>query len=234
MHLRINQDKARLLGLDSSTLASNLQAMISGSTVAEFREKDKTVGIVFRVDSQNRNGLSQLKNLNVHIGNGKYVPLDQIATISYEAEEGLIWRRDLKPTITVQANTVPGILSNSATKELFDSMKEFRESLPTGYTIELDGPTEMSEKATRWLMQPVPVNDHCDFDSTDVPTGERLQNDPGIVDSTAGHHRRQSGVARHRQTGGVRCSIGFIGIGGHHHAKLSYFDRPSRATYQSR
>ena len=82
MHLRINQDKARLLRLDSSTLASNLQAMISGTTVAEFREKDKTVGIVFRVDSQNRNDLSQLKNLNVHIGNGKYVPLDQIAKIS--------------------------------------------------------------------------------------------------------------------------------------------------------
>ncbi|MHC1758469.1 MAG: efflux RND transporter permease subunit [Negativicutes bacterium] len=157
MHLRINQDKARLLGLDNSTLAGNLQAMISGTTVAEFREKDKTVGIVFRVDSQNRNDLSQLKNLNVHIGNGKYAPLDQIAKISYEAEEGLIWRRDLKPTITVQANTVQGILGNSATKELYDSLKDLRDSLPPGYTIELDGPTEMSEKATRWLLQPVPV-----------------------------------------------------------------------------
>ena len=157
MHLRINQDKARLLRLDSSTLASNLQAMISGTTVAEFREKDKTVGIVFRVDSQNRNDLSQLKNLNVHIGNGKYVPLDQIAQISFEAEEGLIWRRDLKPTITVQANTAQGIMGNSAIRELYDSLKELRDSLPPGYTIELDGPAEMSVKATRWLMQPVPV-----------------------------------------------------------------------------
>ena len=157
LHLRINQDKARLLGMDSATLAGNLQAMISGTTVAEFREKDKTVGIVFRVDSQNRDDLSQIKNLNVHIGNGKYVPLDQIATIRYEAEEGLIWRRDLEPTITVQANTVPGILGNSATKELYDSLKDLRDSLPQGYTIDLDGSTEMSEKATRWLMQPVPV-----------------------------------------------------------------------------
>ena len=157
LHLRINQDKARLLGMDSATLAGNLQAMISGTTVAEFREKDKTVGIVFRVDSQNRDDLSQIKNLNVHIGNGKYVPLDQIATIRYEAEEGLIWRRDLEPTITVQANTVPGILGNSATKELYDSLKDLRDSLPQGYTIDLDGSTERSEKATRWLMQPVPV-----------------------------------------------------------------------------
>jgi multidrug efflux pump subunit AcrB len=157
LHLRISQDKARLLGLDSSTLSGNLQAMISGMTIAEFREKDKTVGIVFRVDSQNRNDLSQIKNLNVHIGNGKYVPLDQIAKISYEAEEGLIWRRDLKPTITVQANTIPGVLGNSATFDLYKNIKDIRDTLPPGYSIELDGPTELSEKATVWLMQPVPV-----------------------------------------------------------------------------
>ncbi len=157
MHLRVNQDKARMLGVDSSTLAGNLQAMISGTTVAEFREKDKTVGIVFRVDSQYRQDLSQVKNLNVHIGNGKYVPLDQIAQISFEAEEGLIWRRDLKPTITVQANTVPGILGNSATLELYENLRDLRDSLPPGYAIELDGSTEMSENATQWLMQPVPV-----------------------------------------------------------------------------
>ena len=157
MHLRINQDKARVLGLDSSTLSGNLQAMISGMTIAEFREKDKTIGIVFRVDSQNRNDLAQIKNLNVHIGNGKYVPLDQIAKISYEAEEGLIWRRDLKPTITIQANTIPGVLGNSATFDLYDKLKDIRDKLPPGYSIELDGPTESSEKAVVWLMQPVPV-----------------------------------------------------------------------------
>ena len=157
MHLRINQDKARVLGLDSATLSGNLQAMISGLTIAEFREKDKTIGIVFRVDSQNRNDLSQIKNLNMHIGNGKYVPLDQIAKISYEAEEGLIWRRDLKPTITLQANTIPGVLGNSATFDLYDKIKDIRDKLPPGYSIELDGPTELSEKATVWLMQPVPV-----------------------------------------------------------------------------
>ena len=112
---------------------------------------------MFRVNSQNRNDLSQIKNLNVHVGNGKYVPLDQIAKISYEAEEGLIWRRDLKPTITLQANTIPGVLGNSATFDLYDKIKDIRNTLPPGYSIELDGPTESSEKATVWLMQPVPV-----------------------------------------------------------------------------
>ncbi|WP_371362432.1 Efflux pump membrane transporter BepE [Sporomusa rhizae] len=157
MHLAIDQDKARMLGLDSQALASGLQALLSGTDITEYREKDKTVSIAFRVDAQNRNDLSRLKDLNIHIGNGKYIPLDQIAKISYDAEEGLIWRRDLKPTITVQANTIEGVLGNDATKAAYDNLKELRASLPPGYSIDIGGPMEMSTKATKWLMQPVPV-----------------------------------------------------------------------------
>ena len=157
MRLMIDQDKARLLGVDSQTLASSIQSLLSGVTIAEFRQKDKTVGIDFRVDAQYRNDLSRVKDLNIHIGNGKYVPLDQIARISYDAEDGLVWRRDLKPTITVQANTVGKVLGNDATSEAYEKLKELRASLPSGYSISIGGPMEMSLKASKWLMQPVPV-----------------------------------------------------------------------------
>lgn len=59
--------------------------------------------VVFRLDQKDRKDLSRMKDLNIQIGNGQFVPLDQIAKICYEAEDGLVWRRDLKPTITVQA-----------------------------------------------------------------------------------------------------------------------------------
>lgn len=157
MHLMIDQDKARFLGVDSQMLASSIQSLLSGVTIAEFRQKDKTVGIDFRFDAQYRNDLSRVKDLNIHIGNGKYVPLEQIARISYDAEDGLVWRRDLKPTITVQANTVGGMLGNDATTEAYENLNELRASLPSGYSIDIGGPMEMSLKATKWLIQPVPV-----------------------------------------------------------------------------
>lgn len=157
VRLAIDQDKARMLGIDSQTLASSLQALLSGSTIADFREKDKTVGIVFRLNPNDRKDLSRLKDLNIHIGNGQFVPLDQIAKISYEAEEGLVWRRDLKPTITVQANTVESVSGNDATHQAYDNLKDLRASLPSGYSIDIGGSTETSIKSTGWLMQPVPV-----------------------------------------------------------------------------
>lgn len=157
MHLTVDQDKARMLGIDSQTLATNLQTQISGADIAEFREKDKTVDIVFRIDSQNRTDLSRIKDLNIHIGNGTFVPLDQIAKISYESEEGLIWRRDLKPTITVQADVVSGITGNDATKQVYESLKDLRGNLPFGYSIDIGGSLERSQISMEFLLQPVPV-----------------------------------------------------------------------------
>lgn len=157
MHLAVDQDKARMLGIDSQTLATNLQTQISGADIAEFREKDKTVDIVFRIDSQNRKDLSRIKDLNIHIGNGTFVPLDQIAKISYESEEGLIWRRDLKPTITVQADVVPEITGNDATKQVYESLKELRDNLPPGYSINIGGSLERSQISMGFLLQPVPA-----------------------------------------------------------------------------
>ena len=140
MHVAIDQDKARMLGIDSRTLSLSLQTLLSGAPIAEFRENDKTVSIVFRVDAKNRADLSKMKDLNIHIGGGRFVPLDQVAKISYDAEEGLIWRRNLKPTITVQANTIPGILGNDATRKAYDNLANIRKSLPPGYSIDIGGP----------------------------------------------------------------------------------------------
>lgn len=146
-----------MLGIDSQTLALDLQTQLSGAAIAEFREKDKTVNIVFRMASQNRQDLAHVKDLPIHIGGGKYVPLDQIAKISYDAEEGLIWRRNLKPTITVQADVVSGMTGNDAAKQEYEKLATLRQSLPPGYSIELGGSLENSKNSSAFMLQPVPV-----------------------------------------------------------------------------
>lgn len=157
VHLQIDQDKARILGVDSQTLASTLQAQLSGVSIAEFREQDKTVSIVFRMDSQNRGDLSAIKDLNIPLSSGQYVPLDQIARISYDSEEGLIWRWDLKPTITVQAEVAQDITGIDATRKVYQELSELRQSLPPGYSIEESGSAETSVTAINNLIKVVPL-----------------------------------------------------------------------------
>ncbi|BBB93351.1 cobalt-zinc-cadmium resistance protein CzcA [Methylomusa anaerophila] len=159
MHLEIDQAKARALGISSQQLSASLQAQLSGATIAEFRERDKTVSMVFRFAEQDRNNPERIKDLNIHIGNGKYVPLDQIATIRYDAEEGLIYRRDLLPMIIVQAelNPASGLTGTDVTTQVYDSLQELSSSLPAGYRIEFDGATENSIKSGKFLAEPIPA-----------------------------------------------------------------------------
>ncbi|MEN6325253.1 MAG: efflux RND transporter permease subunit [Syntrophomonas sp.] len=157
VHLQIDQDKARTLGINTQGLASVLQAQLSGAPMTEFREKDKTVYMVFRVDTQNQTELSNIKNLNVPLGSGKWVALGQVAQISYDAEEGLIGRRDLKPTITAQSEVSSSLTEVEASKKLMVSLESIRSELPYGYKIEVGGNGETSELATGYLMEPVPL-----------------------------------------------------------------------------
>jgi multidrug efflux pump len=157
MHLEIDQDKARMLGINSQQLALILQSQVSGVPVTEFRQKDKTVSVVFRLDEHNRGDLSKIKDLSIPVAGGKFVPLDQIAKISYDAEEGLIWRRSLKPTITIQAETIPGVSGTDTTKQAYAALQKLRNSLPFGYSIDIAGELENMNEALGYLMQPVPM-----------------------------------------------------------------------------
>lgn len=157
IHLEIDQDKARKLGIASQSLALSLQAQLSGSPISEFRENDKTISMLFRFDGENRNDLSRLKDFNIHIGNGKYVPLEQIATIRFDAEDGLIYRYNLKPMIIVQAEIKPEKTGDDVAEQIYNNLAELRDSLPLGYSIEYDGSKESSIKASHFISQPVPL-----------------------------------------------------------------------------
>ena len=156
MRLTLDQDKLRALGVSSQTVAKTLYAEISGATAGEFYIGDRTVNIDFRIAEKERKNLSELKNLPIPLGTGGYVPLSQVAKISFDAEDGLIKRRDLKPTITVQADIFEGT-ANDATKRAFDKTEELRKNLPFGYNIEVGGALENSNDSLGFLMVPIPI-----------------------------------------------------------------------------
>lgn len=158
MYLSVDQDKVRKLGITSQALATALQMQQSGTEITQFRENDKTVGMVLRFAVQDRNNPAYMKDLNIPLGNGQYVPLDQIAKISFATEDGLVYRRDLKPMIWIQAElNSDDATGDDVTTQVYDSLADLRASLPFGYNIEYDGSKESSIKAVGHIMQPVPA-----------------------------------------------------------------------------
>ena len=155
--IHIDPDKVRMLGINSYAVSLHLQSLLSGTKSGEYYEGNQTIPVTFRLSGNENHNLAALSSLPIQTGNGSYVPLSQIATISMSQEEGIIWHRNMMPTISIHANVGPGVLGNAKTKEIYNKLAEYRQDLPTGYTIDLDGSAEKSVTAVQKLLVPMPI-----------------------------------------------------------------------------
>ena len=155
MRLELDQDKLRAMGLSSQNVAQMIYTEITGATAAQFYTGDRTIDIDLRLSRRDTQELSKLKDMPIYLGKG-YVPLSQVAKISFDAEDGLIKRVNLLPTITVQANILQGT-SNDATKKAFDATADLRADLPIGCKIEIGGALEYSQDSLKYLVVPIPA-----------------------------------------------------------------------------
>ena len=147
LRVQIDQDKARALGLSSQTLSRQLQTLISGAVVTEFRDNDRTLEVVARLNGAERTAVSQLENLMVQTSSGRFVPVAQVATVTYAPEESIVWRRNRLPTITVRADAAEGVQASDIALALWPKLQALEKTLPVGYHIALGGSLESSQNA---------------------------------------------------------------------------------------
>ncbi|MET0441186.1 MAG: efflux RND transporter permease subunit [Casimicrobiaceae bacterium] len=157
IHLVIDQNKARLLGVSSQDLAAFLNNSLSGLVVTSFREGDKQIDVVLRGATDERAKMSFLKDLAIPSKNGKAVPITQIAEVKYDLEEGIVWRRNRLPTITVRADVRGDAQGPDVTNRLNPQLDAVRAALPLGYRIEAGGALEDSAKGQRSIAAGVPL-----------------------------------------------------------------------------
>ena len=156
VRVELDDDKLRQMGLTRKTVSSALYAEISGYPVSQYYEGDQAIDIVFRLEPKDHQSISDLGAMSIPTAKGA-VQLSQVAYLSYENEDGMIWRRNLLPTITVNAGIVDGITGNDVTNQIMADAKELRKNLPAGVTIEVGGPSEKSADALRSILGPVPA-----------------------------------------------------------------------------
>ncbi len=159
IHLEYDQHKLHSLQLSAQDISKMVYTEVTGAAAAQFYAGDRTIDIVLKLRDADRTDLSTLKNMPIYTGTG-YVPLEQLADISFTTENGTICREKLMPCVTVQANILSGT-SNDATKKALASVQDIAEQLPPGYRIEAAGSLADSNKSTKYLLGPIPAMLFC-------------------------------------------------------------------------
>ncbi len=156
LKLSLDQDKLRALGVTSQSVAQTVYTEITGAQGAQFYAGDRTIDIDLRLAPEDRQSLERMKELPIYLGQAGYVPLGQIAKLSYDAEESFIKRYNLRPSIIVEADVKSGT-ANDATKKALDACADLTSSLPLGASIQAAGTLNDSDKSTAHLLVPIPA-----------------------------------------------------------------------------
>jgi multidrug efflux pump len=153
----IDQDQARLLGLSTDSVGAVINSAVSGTTVTQVRDDIYLVNVVVRATGEERVSLTTLRSLQIPLASGRTVPLSQLATLSFDQETPLIWRRDRVPTLTVRADVAPGVLPESVAAKLGPGIDELNSRLPPGYQVVAGGTVEESARSQASVFAVVPI-----------------------------------------------------------------------------
>ncbi|HEY0562184.1 MAG TPA: efflux RND transporter permease subunit, partial [Methylophilus sp.] len=125
--------------------------------VTEFREGNERIDLVARGPAFERKKLSSLPDLMINTASGKAVPLAQVATFTSAFEEGVIWRRNRVPSITVRAHLKGNMQAPVVSQQIEEKIAQLKANLPMGITIETGGAVEQSAKGGASVAKGAPL-----------------------------------------------------------------------------
>ncbi|MBF8744086.1 efflux RND transporter permease subunit [Pseudomonas putida] len=157
LRVEIAQDKARQLGLSSEDVANVMNSIVSGVPITQVNDNIYLIDVVARAEDSERGSPDTLQNLQILTPNGTSIPLLSFATVRYELEQPLVWRRDRKPTITIKSSVTGDIQPTDLVAQLKPEIDKFASELPPGYEVATGGTVEESAKAQGPIRKVIPL-----------------------------------------------------------------------------
>ncbi|WP_175916306.1 MULTISPECIES: efflux RND transporter permease subunit [unclassified Burkholderia] len=156
VRFELDQKKARALNVTSQDVSSFLAMTLSGTTVTQYRERDKLIAVDLRAPRPDRVDPAKLAGLAMPTPNGP-VPLGSLGRFTPALEYGVVWERDRQPTITVQSDVRAGAQGIDVTHAIDGKLNALRAQLPVGYQINIGGSVEESAKAQTSINAQMPL-----------------------------------------------------------------------------
>jgi CzcA family heavy metal efflux pump len=149
IRVRVDKEKAALMGLDTYTIAYTVKGAIKGVKAGVYREGKDEYDIIARLPERDRKSIEGLKRITVSGSRGEPIPLTSLARVSLGSGIGAIMRLDQKRVVTISGD-VSGRLANDIIRDI-DARLAQRIDWPKGYAYRFTGEQEEQAKAQAFL-----------------------------------------------------------------------------------
>jgi len=133
---KYNQERARWSAITRRDIANTTKRVYDGRTIGLYRERDDLIPIVMRNIEEERQNVAALDVLQLQGAlSVESLPISQVVDDTLPKwEDPILLRRDRRPTITIQANPIPGITLPSLVSNVGEEFEAIE--TPPGYTLE--------------------------------------------------------------------------------------------------
>ena len=157
LHFTLDQDRLSAVGLSSSSVALQLQFLLSGAPLTEVREDIRSVQVMGRAAGDVRLDPAKILDLSLVGSSGQRIPLSQVGKVDVRMEDPILRRRDRTPTITVRGDIAEGLQPPDVSTAITQQLKPLMDKLPGGYRIVEAGSIEEAGKATVAMLPIFPI-----------------------------------------------------------------------------
>lgn len=161
--LKIDEEQARLAGLDHAEISNQLNAALEGSLGGSILEETEELPVRIRVPQARRASVNDIASLqlisrkNTEDGQPQFVPLTAIAEVKMSSEVAAISHFNGERMNEVQAYLKAGVLPAEALAEFQSKLKQAGFELPPGYRLEWGGEASKRDDAVGNLLANVGV-----------------------------------------------------------------------------
>jgi len=150
IQIRANRDMLAAYGISIEEFNAFVSLAFSGEKLADIYEGQRSFDLVLRLNKDYTETIEGIRSSLIDAGDGKKVPLEQVADIVSVVGPSSISRENVQRKIVISAN-VAGRDLRSVVNDIRSNI-ETDIQLPEGYRIEYGGQFENEAKASRTLM----------------------------------------------------------------------------------
>ena len=136
IEVNIDRDKAATLGIDMSTLAADMAALLSGGYTNRFAMQNRSYRVIPQVQRSDRLNAAALENYYTRTRDGDLIPLSTVVTLKENTQPQSLKRFQQLNAVSITFAPRPGVSKGEALEILDQAAKEV---LPQGYSVDYAG-----------------------------------------------------------------------------------------------
>ncbi|MEM6441444.1 MAG: efflux RND transporter permease subunit, partial [Pseudomonadota bacterium] len=155
LDIRLDEERARLAGLDLVSVAQQLDAALEGVVGGSLIEGSEELPVRVRVGATDRADANFVQTFDLVGPGGVLIPLSAVGDVAVVPSESAITRRNGERTNTVQAYVQYGVLPEAALNAVRAQLEAADFEKPPGYRLEVGGDADARNETISNLMTPL-------------------------------------------------------------------------------